>query len=460
MRDLVYRTSPWTRHLYETRADARREGEWSSIEREIFGRIYGIGTERMDAPALGAEWAAKAHEQAEQLREWNEIVAAADGDPDFSLLGAKRITDTLAEIIETPEDPTEHEVLEDEGMAHPDGRALADVLGGLSRVSSSLDDDAKRRELRAKMRVAMGDAVKEIEELRAACRALGMPGATAEERRAIKELVLDERQGKQLREIALLAGRFSSSPLAVKAKTEADGFEDVRGVKYGQDIARALPIEKAMLRRPETKRLVQSRFIESRLLMNHQVGLVKEDKLGEGPLIFVVDESGSMCAGSSVASSRDVHAKALLLAAMKLALAARRPFAVVHFGGAVGRVAGYAKGATPSELVEELTYFTGGGTAIDEALCAAADVVTGARVVGFSAKDRKAADVILLTDAESGESCEGGLDALRRSGARLWTICLSPYTHHNLANASERYAMASEADQLVAEAAARELRGA
>ncbi|SOC21579.1 uncharacterized protein with von Willebrand factor type A (vWA) domain [Ureibacillus xyleni] len=187
----------------------------------------------------------------------------------------------------------------------------------------------------------------------------------------------------KMREIAELAGRFKQ---IAKDKHKSLHKQSIarKGVTIGNEVERLLPSELANYLLPQAKFDFMKRFGEGQSLMFDKRG---KSKLGRGPIICCIDESGSM-------RKLDTQSKAFLIALMGIARNQRRDFAVIPFSSTVGNIEVFPKGrVSVPQLVDVCSQFMGGGTVFEEPLYAAIQLIE---------KDRfKQADILFITDGES-----------------------------------------------------------
>jgi uncharacterized protein with von Willebrand factor type A (vWA) domain len=160
----------------------------------------------------------------------------------------------------------------------------------------------------------------------------------------------------------------------------------------GSDLARLLPSETVFLADADLEPLLYRKLIENAALEYELRGL---ETKAEGPIVLVVDESGSM------SGTNDEWAKAVSLALMEVAARQNRVFAYVHFDNGVSRVDTFAnpRSVALPELLDCVKHFTGGGTSIASGLQEADRIIGQAK----EHRDFKRADVVLITDGADGD---------------------------------------------------------
>jgi uncharacterized protein with von Willebrand factor type A (vWA) domain len=209
---------------------------------------------------------------------------------------------------------------------------------------------------------------------------------------------------ERLRRIAALAGRFKRIAAAKRRQRVRHGADEVTDVEQGADLGRALPVELAKL----THRLLRLDFLRALLeRRSFQYRLEGTATLGKGPLVVLLDKSGSMD------GPRDVWATAVALALLDQAQRERRTFALLGFDARVK----FEAVVKPSEALPEDGLFVScaGGTEI------AAAVGRGLEIIRTHPGALRKADLVLVTDGGSDASAAG---ALRESAAALGVTIL------------------------------------
>jgi VWA domain-containing protein len=158
------------------------------------------------------------------------------------------------------------------------------------------------------------------------------------------------------------------------------GVVEIRGVERSDEIARMLGSELALLARPATRLWWHARRAERSLLTYHAESVytnriateqafragadVAHPRAERGPIIILLDTSGSM------AGSRELLAKALVLQALAVAELEEREVYVYNFSGD-GQLVEHELSLRGDGLAHAIAFLTvsfGGSTEIDEAL--------------------------------------------------------------------------------------------
>jgi len=449
--DLVYRVQKWPRMLFSNEAAAggslseavelREEGHWGGFCRELFGRLYGIGTKPLERCREGAEWAGELHQQAGAVPEWTDLEGRVQGDAWRAGMGAGIAASVLSQRLpkELPKEDlealeAEAEILREFAESKGGKRVTPKLLeqrGNIQRRIAKAKEQAAQalQDVQAANGVPIRSAIREaarkagefIDEMESGLDGMGCGiGPGVEQRRAMaKQLATNPR----LREIAVLAGRLRTQARR-KQKTKANLQRDeMHGITKGDELQRLLASEVGLLVRSQTRPLLLGRLADKRALQYELRG--KETKT-RGPIVFCIDTSGSM------SGRRDVWAKACALAMMEVARIQKRGFAVVYFSGTVAAEYRFDPNKYDSAaLLDCLAFFSGGGTDVGNALERAAEIVTDSKW-----KPGKDADVVLLTDGDDYSNVEAPAAKLAEAGATLYTIEIESRAQEGLYRAS------------------------
>jgi uncharacterized protein with von Willebrand factor type A (vWA) domain len=342
-----------------------RDNAVLKFEDEVFDKLYSGEVnrlpERQQDPKLKT-WAEGVHKACEELPAFDRLVAECRGEA----ISAGTAVETLMAALrpQVPEDPQQQA------------------------------PDTIRRSVGA----ACEKASQAVEELRDTLEGLaevgmsGVPGMGAAaggqlSAKSIRSLAARLKTDARLKQIAILAGRFKRIAASKRRQKLKHGADEVSDIEQGADLGRLLPSELMQLTHRIRRRLVLRNLTE-RQAMQYQ--LIGNQPLGKGPLVVLLDKSGSMD------GPRDVWATALALALLDQAHRERRAFALVAFDYRV-KFEGVVK---PGEPLPEAALFTAcaGGTEIADA------VNRGLELIRLNQGQLKKADLVLVTD--------GGSDAL------------------------------------------------
>jgi uncharacterized protein with von Willebrand factor type A (vWA) domain len=290
-----------------------------------------------------------------------------------------------------------------DGGAQEAERLLAQAEAAGARAEACLN--AARTSLRRAVAAGVERALGDVEKVRAALVSWGVEPGVLREMPVERKLELFDRLAKvdKFRRMTELVGRMKNLALAAqRAKLDRLRVELV-GVELGGDLARALPQELVLLRRPALKALFYRRWLERQLL---QYELTLKEKAGRGPIICLVDGSGSMGTLHGHCT-RDDWAKALALGLLQAAKAEGRDFAAAVFGARQQLACWEFPGGKvrPEDALDFAARSFGGGTDFETPLSWALEKVRESRY--------SRADVVIVTDGECRVSEEFRKELLR-----------------------------------------------
>jgi uncharacterized protein with von Willebrand factor type A (vWA) domain len=283
---------------------------------------------------------------------------------------------------------------------------------------------------------ATTEAKSEVSELNDAREAMGLGGDGGNDAGRIpidqlRERFAAIRDNAMLRQICALAGRYRRLAQQRQRNKPIHGQDDMVGITLDGDIGRATPIELAMLADEDLELDAMRRLVERQLQCREYRAMESEAK---GPIVVVVDESGSM-SGDKIA-----NAKALALALAWVARHQRRWCCLVGFaGGTDGNYLVLPIGKPDDgSLLEWLSHFYSGGTVCDVPLI---ELPAKWQELGCPAGKT---DVITITDAiinvpaENAASYNAWRAANKVNAITIVVGCGSEATGGDMAEVSDR----------------------
>ena len=227
----------------------------------------------------------------------------------------------------------------------------------------------------------------------------------------VRQIARALREHPDILRIVELAGRWLETFRAARPRRRGKGREETVGVTLGGDLGDILPQELLLLRRAGRLRTVAlARIIERRALVREMKGPAL---LGRGPVIVIIDTSGSM------AGARVVFAKAVALAIVTRAIEQRRPALVLTFGarGEMLEVHFSPRESPGNRILRLLDLSFGGGTNFDGPLERIVEVATerpwsSADAVFVSDGDCEASPVVIERVKNAKRSADLDLIAL------------------------------------------------
>ncbi len=366
MKRVIHDVPRW--HVYLHR-DARglevasdRDNAVLKFEDEIFDKLYSGDvsklSDRQQDPKLKA-WAEGVHKACEELPAFGRLVAECQGEA----IAAGTAVETLMATLrpQVPEDPQQQAP-----------ETIRRSIGSACEKASQAVDELR-------------DTLEGLAEVGMT----GMPGTSTAiggqlSAKSIRALAARLKTDSRLKQIALLAGRFKRIAASKRRQKLKHGADEISDIEQGADLGRLLPSELMQLTHPIRRGLLLKNLLERRCL---QYQLIGNQPLGKGPLVVLLDKSGSMD------GPRDIWATALALALLDQAQRERRPFALVCFDYRV-KAEFVVK---PGEPLPEAALFTScaGGTEIADA------VNRGLELIQQNQGQLKKADLVLVTDGGS-----------------------------------------------------------
>lgn len=365
MRRIIYDVGRWPCYLHRQARGVEMASPNDSpllqFQDELFEKLFSGEAEPLpEAIQNGrwADWARSVHQACEQLPAFHRLADETRGDADAAALAVEELVDQLGDTIE--------------------------------KLQSQLPKDEDVRRL---VRVGAQAASAAIEEFRDAVAGLGgvafahgHGGHTDQHGRRTPNvgLALKLKADPRLKRIAKLAGRFIRIAEHKRRSKVRHGAEEVSDVELGSDVARLLPSELVKLVHPRLHALAMRDLVERKSM---QYALTGRDRLGRGPVVVLLDKSGSMD------GAKDEWATAVALALMGIGGAEHRTFALVTFTEAIQS----EDIVKPGEFLSEgaLALPCGGGTSIDHA------VDWGLQIVEKNPGRIQEADLVVITDGGS-----------------------------------------------------------
>lgn len=145
---------------------------------------------------------------------------------------------------------------------------------------------------------------------------------------AVKKMFQKVKSNQSLRKILDWAGRYRVAARAKQRIKVLHGYDDMVGVVLDNEVGRLLPAEMAALNHPILRVDAVRRFAERQMYCREYRGV---ENVAKGPIIVIVDESGSMSLPSGPDGTRIEHAKAFALAMAWVARHQKRWCAFVCF---------------------------------------------------------------------------------------------------------------------------------
>ena len=258
-----------------------------------------------------------------------------------------------------------------------------------NQMANSPEVKALENQIQSALQEAAKEAQEDVKEMDDFVNAWGLSGDDSygrvsfeESRQALERI----RNSEELKKLTDIIGRFRSivkNNLKHKSKEEGQALKDVA---IGNNPARILPSEKAMLSDPRTKKLFYKKFNEKQLL---QYEVENKKRKGLGPMVVCLDVSGSMNDGK-----RNIWGRAVALALLEVAQKQKRNYALMMFNNQIVEQWLIPKGSlTPATVLDiaERTY--SGGTTFEKPVKRAMQIIN-------KEKNFRKGDVVFITDGD------------------------------------------------------------
>lgn len=356
---------------------AEKAGWFPTWQREVHSRLFtGDRVKELDHIPIDASGAAKLHSLLDELPEWGNLIKRATKDAYASGAVATSLSNKLLDCIPQHSHDAEDlrqlvELLEEDDrlgeLRRPEDLAEArEKLSQATQEASELAGGMNDSALRQAMREAISEASGQLDDLDKASRALGWgagpggggAGGSAEMKSQVAERLL---RSDKLRQLMEIAGRMKNIMNEVQATKVRHGVSEITDIETGDDISRLLPSELSKLRDPRRKLLLWRELLEHSAM---EYKLDAKEKVGRGPIVVAIDDSGSM------SGSREIWAKSVALALLELARKENRDFAYCSFSDDVHYTLTEIgeKKLSPIDLADAMLFHKGGGTDFDNPL--------------------------------------------------------------------------------------------
>jgi hypothetical protein len=364
-----------------------------------------------NAPQSGYEWAHLLLEEAESLPQMRSLIARTEGDPWSVHIAGNMLSEPLAGTLEATFERI------DDGNALDFETRVVDEIAGLTQLGISAlpgaTEGAARSKVQAKAKAFAAEVsntmpllrniirdlipqiltrLDELEDMEEVCGdgwgkgKSGLPSKGDLERRKKMASLFD--RNPKIREIIKLAGKKMRVAERKQARKVNSVPEEIVGIEYGDDMSRLVATEFGMFAAGGAARsLFLKNYADESLQQYRMEG---NEPVGRGPIVFLMDSSGSMD------GQREVWAKAMAIAMMHIARKQNRDFVVAEFDTRVQEIFRAEKGVFEWDvLVSWLGQnCSGGGTEFEPALDWALSTIEQSKIF-----DK--ADVIFVTDGEA-----------------------------------------------------------
>lgn len=369
---------------------------------EIFARLYSeesAKTGRTDLPP----WFAKVHSAVAESDSWEQLRSSVRGDADMSALAARRTLKTISEFLPALlEEDEQDQGGDDDGDGNGDGDGQGN---GPSQAQQGLS-----KAMAQTAQGAMQEADDHRDRLNGLSPGLGhTPVSTSQQSTERLKLAMLLEDDPQLKDLVRKAGRIRRLSQANRMVPSKVARDTISGIEMGGDPSRILPSELVHLRHPQRRLHTLQKILDRRMMQYAYSG---KERLGRGPVVVLLDESGSM------SGNEHTWARAIGMACMAMARREGRDIKVAGFDTEIrhvhhidrrGRGQVQMGNQSPSKVdgtevpISLARVNCGGGTDFETALEWALD---------HGLSDDKA-DLIFVTD---GQDCVNDRDLIERLG--------------------------------------------
>jgi uncharacterized protein with von Willebrand factor type A (vWA) domain len=250
------------------------------------------------------------------------------------------------------------------------------------------------------MRKAAASAGDEIGEGEAMASSFGTDPGELQKMSAQERIDLAKKlKGNRLKDFMKIIGQFKAVQKAESRKRVTSASTEIHGITLSDNLERLTVGEYLNFASDELETLFWLRFTEKALVTYDVRG---KENMGQGPVICVVDESGSMGAADVAGGTREAWSKALSLAMLEQARGRKRDFVYIGFSsrGQTHKIE-FPYGESTLEKVLEMTeHFYGGGTYYEQPLEEALAFIKDKYESDPQRQERP--DIVFISDDEYG----------------------------------------------------------
>jgi uncharacterized protein with von Willebrand factor type A (vWA) domain len=293
-------------------------------------------------------------------------------------------------------------------------KQIEDKVENNNNILDNMDNSEVRNAIRGAVKKA-NEQIDQMENAIAACSFGDQAHSGINFKNQIgKKLAPMVKNNKRMQKILEIAGRLKRVADNELRKKSRDGTDEICGIDLDNDLARMLPSEALYALDPDMEIIFAKKYTNSEIM---EYELEKEPEKQTGPLVVLLDQSGSM-------GSRDKieWAMGVVLAFLDVAAKQKRHFAVVHFGENVLRTDFFEadKLTDTDKVLDMINFFAAdGGTNFESPIKTAIDLIN----ISNNAKFGKA-DIIMVTDGEAmiSEDLAKQVNKERDNGLKFFSI--------------------------------------
>lgn len=375
-----------------TQSGKSKVSNFEQLESELFTRLFNGDTTPMSTTVLSDElWLAKLHNALGDTKSWSDLVSKTQGNKRLSMVATSWILNAVDGNLPKFEG-------QDDLSKLRASKQQAQKLGIRSLVTNLdtriAEGDRLARDYSDKLDVkrwpsqATSDALAILTSNMAASSGWhDLPGVHNAKSLADQVKATQAYSGDRAQKILLQLGRMSST----LGKTRTTATKKTSGIEYGNSIPDLLPEEWL---KSEDQFLLE--YAEEKLAQTSR----GKATMGKGPIIVLLDQSGSMdndCLEGSK-STYDIWAKAFTLLTAKIARQEKREVFCITFDGYIRDKVDLTS-ASSSQVSKVLNSYPNGGTEWTVAINQAVEILKGKS--DTKTQKFKSSDVLLITDGVS-----------------------------------------------------------
>ena len=351
-----------------------------ALAQDLYASLYRNDPQLTEEIPYGTEFNRKNIETFMDDQRFDDIRGYSVLDDFSSACAAYSIMD---EIIYKLENDDEFKKLaqQQNDMKNKDEEEQEEASQQMQQASNQMQN-----KIRQAMRAGMKQAQEELQGNEEAFASIGWGKEDAEMKRmSFEDKDLFIQQYNKVRDMAKFIGKYKDLATSSRVSRVKDIRTELCGVTVGDVITRALPQELIQLSHPLLKYEVYRKMQERQLL---QYELEMDESRGEGAIICLVDDSGSMY------PTLEPIARGVMFGLMKCAEKDKRNFACDIFAyGSNNFCREILKGKpSPKDVIDLLSVSYQGGTSYEEPL--------GYAMERIKEQEFKDGDIVLITDGE------------------------------------------------------------
>lgn len=351
-----------------------------ALAQDLYASLYRNDPQLTDEPPYGTEFNRKNIETFMEDQRFTDIRGYSVLD-DFSSASATYAI--MDEIIYRLENDEEFKNL---AQQQNDMKNKKDEDKGEASQQMKQASNQMQNKIRQALRVGIKQAQQELQKNEEAFASIGWGKEDGEMKKmSFEDKDLFIQQYKKVQDMAKYIGKYKDLASSSRVSRVKDIRTELCGVTMGNNITRALPQELIQLSHPLLKYDVYRKMQERQLL---QYELEMEETRGEGSIVCLVDDSGSMY------PELEPIARGIMFGLMKCAEKDNRNFSCDIFSSSRNNFTrDILKGKpSPKDVIDLLSVSFEGGTDYGQPLRFALDKITESEF--------KDGDIVLITDGE------------------------------------------------------------